>query len=187
VAESRDTSAKGDAFFYTALTPGEWNNPKRYHAYANGFALGRIESPGSATKGCVCWGYGRTQDITVCATGGNMGYFGPSWAYYMTSNLHSFLLPVAGGDDFYIGVEQNRGHGQQTNAPYFFHWISFEGGNALQSSRSDDAPEPDFVPPPRPVDQLQNRREFIAILEEILGTPIDADTGRQLLELGPLI
>lgn len=166
-----------------AITPGSWQTPAAFRAPTDGFAIGVIGNPASFTDGCMCWGFGQSNGVTVFVTGGNVGYFGPAWSDYMGSNPNSFILPVAAGATFYIAVQQGTA-GQQSNAPYWFYWVPVGSGTVAGPLLEYDQPGPDFQPP-LPVTEgrppTSSSLEFITILERLLGKPIDETTRQQLL------
>lgn len=166
-----------------AITPGSWQAPAAFRAPTDGFAIGVIGNPASYTDGCMCWGFGQTNGMTVFVTGGNVGYFGPLWGSYMGSNPNSFILPVAAGATFYVAVQQGTA-GQQSNAPYWFYWVPVGSGTVAGPLLEYDQPGPDFLPPlpvtgERP--PSSSNLEFVTILERLLGKPIDETTKQQLL------
>jgi hypothetical protein len=175
---------RASAPWSTRIAPGSWNRPSHYRADDKGFVLGTIYRPSQSIKGCVAWGYASQNGVRACVTGGNMGCFGELWSMEMTVNPNSFLFPIAPGD-FYIGVEQNSGHGQQVDAPYYFYWISMTGaGITWYPSRS--AADEAFEPPPMPVLEEMPARDpqaFVAILERLLHRPVDPAGKAQYLAL----
>lgn len=167
-----------------SITPGSWNSPASFQAPTDGFAVGVIGFPSSVTDGCMCYGYGQTGGMTVYVTGGNMGFFGPGWSDYMASNPHSFIMPVAANAMFYVAVMQGSG-GQQSNAPYWYYWVPVGAGAVGSELVALDKPGRDFHRPApvkeQAIDRKTDRLEFIAILERIVGKPLDAVTKKQLL------
>lgn len=169
-----------------SINPGSWSAPASFQAPTDGFAVGVIGHPSSYTDGCMCWGYGQSGGATVFVTGGNVGFFGPGWSDYMASNPNSFILPVAANAMFYIAVQQGSS-GQQSNAPYWYYWVPMGAGSVGQTLIAHEKPGADFVRPAPVQTQNTERKstqlEFIAILERIVGHPIDDVTKKQLLAL----
>jgi hypothetical protein len=169
-----------------ALTPGSPQSPAGFQALTDGFAVCYIGSvPSYPTGGCVCWGSAQANGITLQCTGGNLGFFGPSWDPWMANNPNSFVLPVPAGTNFYVWVQEQTGDGQQVNAPYAFYWVPMGNPSGL-SLAFLDKPGADFIPPPpneAEIGEPRSRRmEFITILERLLGKPIDQVTRQQLIE-----
>jgi hypothetical protein len=167
---------------YQSLTPGSWDVGNKYRASSDGFVLCTINRPDDAGgMTSVACGYSSTQGVHALTTGG-LTASGP---YMMSMNMNSSLLPVYQGNDFFVGVFQNV-EVSTIAAPVDFWWISTADATLVQQSKS---PDPDFTPPPLPqMDPApaRNRQAFLAILEKLLGKPIDGETQEQLLGLGPL-
>ena len=166
------------------LTPGTWQSPASFQALTDGFAVCYIGTvPSYPTGGCICWGSGQANGITLQCTGGNVGFFGPDWDKYMANNPQSFVLPVPAGSNFYLWVQEGT-NGQQVDAPYNFYWVPM-GNPAGLSLAFLDKPGPDYVPPTplnAEIGEPRSRRmEFITILERLLGKPIDEVTRQQLI------
>lgn len=166
------------------LKPGAWNSPAAFTAPTDGFAIGVIGHPSSATDGCMCWGYGQINGLTVYTTGGNVGFFGPGWGDYMASNPNSFILPVPAGWTFYVAVLQGTS-GQQSNAPYWYYWVPMGTGTVGAALVPEEKPGADFVVPPLPAPHRARTNSplaFITVLERFLDKPIDDVTRQQMLE-----
>jgi hypothetical protein len=166
-----------------AITPGPWSSPAGFTAPTDGFAIGVIGYPSSSSPGCMCYGYGQSIGVTVFATGGNVGFFGPGWSSWMSMNPNSFVLPVPAGNAFYVAVAQGSG-GQQADAPYWYYWVPMGAGNVGAALIAMEKPGPDFVQP-APIAAAHLRHEisnnFIEALEEIVGKKIDSKTRKKLL------
>lgn len=172
---------------YQPLMPGPWATGNRYTAPSDGFVNCFIKNTMDCMAGSVGWGYAYCRGVWAQATAGNAGNFSHDWTAFKTHNPQSCLLPVGAGDQFYIGFEQAGGVGDEVDSPYFFHWISPTGqpcgAVVLGRSAGDDS---DFEPPPLPrmnQSESTDRAQFVAILEELLGKPIDADTKKRLASL----
>jgi hypothetical protein len=166
-----------------AINPGtSWGSPAGFTAPTDGFAIGVIGYPNSSSPGCMCYGYGQSIGVTVFATGGNVGFFGPGWSNYMSMNPNSFVLPVPAGNNFYIAVQQGSG-GQQADAPYWYYWVPMGAGTVGSTVTQLDKPGPDFVQPaPIAADQRHDFGEkFIEALEELVGKKIDGKMRKKLL------
>jgi hypothetical protein len=185
--EAQAAAARG-ALRFERITPGTWEAPSTYRAQYDGFVLAYVSYPSSATKSSLGTGYATVRDTWAYVTGGNMGYFGPAWAYYMTNDPQSLLLPVAAGETVRLAYDPISG--MQTNPPYAFYYASL--GTTRAAAINDDTPEAPFVPPPRPQprdDTAVRRRveEFVDSLERMIGTPIEASKRDRLLALGPMV
>ena len=169
------------------ITPGtQWSSPASFQAPTDGFAIGVIGYPSSSSPGCMCYGYGQSSGLTVFATGGNVGFFGPGWSDYMSMNPNSFILPVQAGAYFYVAVQQGSG-GQQADAPYWYYWVPMGAGTVGAPLVSHAEPGPDFVEPVLTeqigrADEGTGAPEFVAVLERVLGKPFDEITKQQMLD-----
>ncbi|HEY0035586.1 MAG TPA: hypothetical protein VGB66_02800 [Longimicrobium sp.] len=165
------------------ITPGSWDSPRGYVAPTDGYAIGVIGFPSSHTDGCMAWALGRTGGVTMMATGGNVGYFGPGWGKAMGSNPNSFSLPVPAGNSFYVGVKQGSS-GQQSNAPYWFYWVPVGSGNVSQAlEQLPDGTNELAAPGAREEHHRSDgaRWELIAIWEQLLGRGIDDTTKQRMI------
>jgi hypothetical protein len=168
---------------FQLITPGtQWHEPATYLPTTDGFAIGVISYPAYSSPGCMCYGYGQTSGVTVFATGGNVGFFGPRWGFYMSMNPNSFILPVQGGRNFYVAVHQNL-NGQQIPAPYSFYWVPM-GAGALEllAEPGSDFVAPVWVDSTGVPGEATGAPEFVAVLERVLGKPFDEITKQQMLE-----
>lgn len=164
------------------ITPGISPNWQGYTAPTDGFVIAYIGYPSSYTDGCICWGWGQANGVTLGVTGGNVGFFGPAWSSYMCSNPQSFTLPVSAGNNFYIKVQQGTA-GQQSNAPYQFYWVPLGAGSVSAAPQQLAEIGPDFVPVPETGSQIRHNigDKFVEALEQFTGKKIDGETKKKLL------
>ncbi|MDQ3933448.1 MAG: hypothetical protein M3340_02330 [Actinomycetota bacterium] len=115
--------------------------PGNYTASADGFVMGVVGWPSSSNPGCVGYAFGMTAGMTLLATGGNLGAFGPAWSDYQASNGNSFTMPVASGSTFTIAAQQTSGGLHQADAPIWFYWITLGDAEGDAFERTGDVPE----------------------------------------------
>jgi hypothetical protein len=171
---------------YQLLTPGPWATGNRYTAPSDGFVNCFIKNTPNALDGSVGWGYAYCRGVWAQATGGNAGNFSRSWTRFKNQGPQSCLLPVGAGDPFYVGFQLGPDFADEAHAPYFFHWISPTGQSCGAPVLGRSLGDSDFEPPPAPQvsrSESPDRAEFVAILEELLGKPIDAATKKRLAGL----
>ncbi|MBV9787842.1 MAG: hypothetical protein JOZ51_06700 [Chloroflexi bacterium] len=173
-----------------ALMPGAGVNVwKVYQAHTDGFVIGFVGHPSSPEDSSIAWATGYTNGIQVQAMGGNVAYiadFKIIKIEAMCFNPNMFILPVQTGNQFGINIQQNT-FGVQTNAPYDFYWIPLGTGQAAQLLNEDeiwDHPPvlPDFSAQPVRQDD-EPRQEFVTLLEQVIGKPIDNETKVKLISV----
>jgi hypothetical protein len=157
-----------------------------YQANTDGFAIGVVGWPSSANPGCVGYAVGTSGGMTLLATGGNLGAFGPGWSDYQASNGNSFVLPVAAGASYGLAASQIDGGLQQAAAPIWFYWVPLgtDPSGAPTPERIGDPPD-DLLPPPPPMGQLfapTGAEEVVALLEPLLAKPLEGDAREKLID-----
>jgi hypothetical protein len=174
------------ASLFQTITAGDWATGNKYVAPSDGFVLCFVKNPPDGGKGCIGWAYAWAKGTYAQVTGGNMGFFGKNWTECMCMAPQSCLLPVAAGDTFYVGMEKLTWQYQEADPPITFYWISLTGqscGDPVPASRSAD---PDFQPPPLPQPTAREAGEgedLAAILEELIGKPIDTSMRKRIAAL----
>ena len=166
------------------ITGAQTINPGNYVANTDGFVLGTVGWPSSADPGCVGYASGQSAGMTVFATGGNLGAFGPRWSDYQASNGNTFVLPVAAGNNYVINAQQVDGGLQQAAAPIWFYWVPLgtAPSGLATTERLGDAPD-DFVPLPKPRRAVRTgAEEAVTLLEPFLAKPLDDSTKEKLAD-----
>ncbi|MDQ3934192.1 MAG: polymer-forming cytoskeletal protein [Actinomycetota bacterium] len=122
-----------------------------HQANTDGFAIGVVGWPSSTSPGCVGYAAGQSGGMTVYATGGNLGAFGPLWSDYQASNGNSFVLPVASGAQYVLNGWQCGGGLQQASAPIWFYWVPLgTAASGVPSTVRIGDPSDDLKPPEPP-------------------------------------
>jgi hypothetical protein len=122
--------------------------PGTYVAQTAGLVIGVVGWPSSASPGCVGYALGQTGGMTVYATGGNLGAFGPAWSSYQASNGNSFTLPVSAGATFSIAAAQVGGSLHQADAPIWFYWVPQGADAGAETCERTGPPPEDLELPP---------------------------------------
>jgi hypothetical protein len=165
------------------ITGAQTINAGNYVAYTDGFVLGTVGWPSSTGPGCVGYATGSSGGMTVVATGGNLGAFGPWWTEYQASNGNTFVLPVAAGNGYSLNARQCGGGLQQADAPIWFYWVPLgtppSGGPTTE--RVGDPEELPALPEPR-IAERTGAEETVALLEPFLAKPLDEETKEQLVD-----
>jgi hypothetical protein len=155
-----------------------------YRANTDGFAIGVVGWPSSTSPGCVGYAVGTGGGMTLLATGGNLGAFGPLWSDYQASNGNSFVLPVAAGASYGLAASQCDGGLQQAAAPIWFYWVPLgtAPSGVPTTERIGDPPD-DLLPPlmPQPSDPA-GAEEVVALLEPLLAKPLEGDAREKLID-----
>jgi hypothetical protein len=155
-----------------------------YTTYTDGFAIGIVGWPSSTSPGCVGYANVSANGMSVWATGGNLGAFGPNWSDYQASNGNMCILPVACGSQLTLTASQATGSLQQANAIISFYWVPLgvNGPDAPQPLvRIGDAPELEIPEAFLRPDRDAARGELVAVLEELHGAPLGAELKERLL------
>jgi hypothetical protein len=169
----------------SVLSGGTSVNPGTYQALTDGFVIGVVAWPSSTSPGCVGYAVGQSAGMTVCATGGNLGAFGPGWSDYQASNGNTFVLPVAAGNYWAINAYQCDGGLEQAAAPISFYWVPLGTAPGATTFKwvSDEQLEIRPAIPEGRGDADAARAEFVAILEQALGKDLGQDVRQRLLEV----
>ena len=122
--------------------------PGSYTASADGLVIGVVGWPSSSAPGCVGYAFGMTSGMTLIATGGNLGAFGPAWSDYQASNGNSFTMPVASGSGFTVAAQQVGGPLHQADAPIWFYWVTLGAAEGDPFERTGDVPADLDLPTP---------------------------------------
>jgi hypothetical protein len=169
-----------------SLTPGPFNAPQAYLPPTDGFVMCTIQGPRDyPTGGCMAWTAISQQGMIVYNTGGNVGFFGPSWDDCMGNNLTSSMMPVVANQYFYLYAQQGDGDCQQTDATWNFWFVPMGAGAADTVAR--EAPEAPPMALPMTGDKKRRDweapKEFVAVLETLLTKPIDPATRQQMIDV----
>jgi hypothetical protein len=159
-------------------------NAGTYTANTDGFAIGVVGWPDSASPGCVGYATGQCGGLRMIAVGGNLGAFGPGWSKAQASNGNSFTLPVASGSTFYLTAQQINGDLHQADAPIWFYWIRLGTEPGATGGCELVGPPP---PSELPVDLMKStyeeaRVQVVELLERMIGRPIDQEDKQEFIK-----
>ena len=166
------------------VTGAQTLNPGTYRANTDGFAIGVVGWPSSTSPGCVGYAVGQSGGMTLRATGGNLGAFGPLWSKYQASNSNSFVLPVTRGATYVLTAYQCDGGLQQAEAPIWFYWVPLgtPPPGVATTERIGDPPDDLLSPPmPQPSDPT-DAEEVVAALEPFLAKPLRGKARKKLVD-----
>lgn len=169
------------------LTAGSLAQMQAFLPPTDGFVLGNIMGPQNyPTGGCLAYAAVSQGEMTIWGTGGNVGFFGPSWDDCMGNNWTSFMAPVAGNQYFYLGAEQATGDCIQTDAAMAFYFVPFGAGAADATVKlAPEAPPRALIPShgDKKRRDWEAPKEFIAVLDTLLDKPIDPIKRQQLIDI----
>jgi len=117
------------------------------------------------------------------ASGGTMGGFDAAWGYVRAAGGGSLLVPVPEGATWQVDRVVPRGSGPAPAA--WLHWLPLVDGASLPAEPATSRP-PEALPPPgvaaKPWQDLEPAMwELAAVLERIVGRPVDDADKRQLV------
>jgi hypothetical protein len=166
------------------LTGAQSVSPATYSANTDGFVVGVVAGASNVNQLCYTFIYGGNSDgVSVRSLGGNVAAFDTDWTKWSGNNQNSFMFPVRKGTSWWVSVWNPSTN--QTNAPTTFYWIPM-GRNSSSSTleRIGDAPEiksPLVHRVPQNADK--KLRQLVAIIETIVGKPIERELRKQLLSV----
>lgn len=165
------------------LSPG--TSPTAYTAPTDGFVIFSVQGPSSyPTGGCMCWAACSTLGATAYTTGGNVGFFGPSWDDYMGNNWTSLTMPIAANVPFYVWAYQGS-NGQQTDAAVNCWFIPF--GSGAVNSKAVATPDAPTIEVPAVQNKIRRHwdapNQFVTILETLLDRPVDPAIKQQMIDV----
>jgi hypothetical protein len=165
------------------VTGAQTINPGTYTANTDGFAIGVVGWPSSPNPGCVGWAIGTSGGMTVYATGGNLGAFGPYWSDAQASNGNSFVLPVTAGATYGLSATQCKPPLHQADAPIWFYWVPLgtAPSGVATTERIGDPPD-DLLPPVPELPEQIAAEEVVSLLEPFLARPIEGEAREQLVD-----
>lgn len=153
----------------------------QYTASTDGLVVGTVGWPGDPGKKCSAVAYGWSSGVgNVYATGGNDVMWTDGSNSWMWMVGGSFVLPVAAGTPFSIGVYQVKDG--DVAAPTSFSWVPFGTNASLTEITEDAATAAGFVAPripepapPEPFDPDFAITEVVDIFGEVSGEPLSGE------------